>query len=141
MASEPPLRTSYSGPPLSGPGIIYTTSKLVKPDELSLETYNWWYENVHVPDLLATTVVSAAFRFKNMNPNSETPYLAVYIVPDLGALQGVAFKSVKQTHECLPGGGPAHRFVNFDTRYYQLIQEFEIGQHPLGAFIFFAIIS
>jgi hypothetical protein len=96
---------------------------------------------VHVPDLLATTVVSRAFRFKNMNPNSDLPYVAIYIVPDLGALQRIAFKSLKQTHECLPGGGPAHRFVDFDTRYYQLIQEFETGQHGLGAFILLAIVS
>lgn len=136
MPSNTPKRTAYTGPPMSGPGIIYTTSKIVKPEELSPEKFNWWYENVHIRDLLATGVVSRAFRFKNNNASADTPYLAIYVLEDMAALQQAAFKSVPQTHESLPGGGPAHRFVDFDTRYYQLIQKFEVEEHPTGEFSF-----
>lgn len=151
MNSKAPLRTSYNGPPLSGtlysilfllpqlmisigPGIIYTTSKIIQPKVLPDEKFNWWYENIHIPDMLASGVVSAAWRFKNLNPKSEIPYLAVYKIPDMAALQTPAFKSVRQAHESLPDGGPAHRYVNFDTRYYQLIQIFETEENSMGMY-------
>jgi hypothetical protein len=112
---------------MSGPGIIYTPSKIADPT-LSLEQFNNWYENVHFKDLLSTGLVKSVSRFKSINPDAEWPYLAIYVLEDMGALQRTGFKSVSIPHESLPDGGPIIKFVDFDTRFYQLVQKVEIGK-------------
>jgi hypothetical protein len=41
-------------------------------------TYNEWYETVHVPDLLAIQGVTSARRFKVMQGDIATPFVAAY---------------------------------------------------------------
>lgn len=119
-----PNRTTYDGPKLWGPGIFYSTSRISKPDQISEETYNKWYNEVHIPDVLATGGVTAAYRFRNANPNADRPYLAVYQVPDLGIIQSETFKSIPMTSDLLPNGGPCHNYIDFDTRFYKLQQDY-----------------
>lgn len=117
-------RTTYDGPKLSGPGIFYSTSRISKPDQLSVEAYNKWYNEVHIRDVLATGGVTTAFRFRNANPKADRPYLAIYHVPDLGVIQTEKFKSVPMTSDLLPNGGPCHDHIDFDTRFYKLEQDY-----------------
>ena len=134
MSSWPPKRTTYTGPSFRGPGIIYITSRLISP-LLSPETFNTWYVTVHIPDLLATGAVSSAYRFKALKPTSDAPYLTIYVLPDMGALQKeeAKFKAIPMTHASLSDGGPIQKFAEFDTRYYQLIQSFGgPGDHTAG---------
>ena len=42
------------------------------------DLYNAWYDEVHVPDLLAAPGVVAARRFKVLHSNTKWPYVATY---------------------------------------------------------------
>ncbi|KAF2496741.1 hypothetical protein BU16DRAFT_507377 [Lophium mytilinum] len=122
-----PNRTVYSGPPLSGPGILWINSKITAPDKLSPELFKTWYEEAHIPDIIGAKKgsVLAAWRYQCANPERPAPYLALYSIPDLAFLQTAEFRAVPMVHEMLPEGGPIHKFANFDTRYYKKIQVFE----------------
>lgn len=122
-----PNRTAYEGPPLSGPGILWVNSKITDADQLSPELFKKWYEMAHIPDLINAKKggVLASSRYQCPDPKQPAPYLAVYSVPDLGFLQTPEFRAVPMKHDMLPGGGPIHRFVSFDTRFYQRLQVVE----------------
>lgn len=129
-----PTRTDYEGPPLSGPGILWINSKVVKPDELSDELFQTWYEQVHIPDLIAARPggIIASWRYRCFDPERSAPYLALYSVPDLGFLTSPEFKAVPMVHDMLPGGGPIHRFASFDARYYKQVQVYETENSKPG---------
>jgi len=122
-----PTRTVYSGPPLTGPGILWINSKIIAPDKLSPELFKTWYEEVHIPDIIAAKPggVLAAWRYKCANPERPAPYLALYSIPDLAFLQTDEFRAVPMVHEMLPEGGPIHKFASFDARYYKKTQVYE----------------
>jgi hypothetical protein len=42
------------------------------------ETYNRWYDDVHVPDLLAVSGIISARRFKVLKSSMPWPYVAAY---------------------------------------------------------------
>jgi hypothetical protein len=42
------------------------------------ETYNRWYDEVHVPDLLAISGITSARRFKVLKSSTPWPYVAAY---------------------------------------------------------------
>jgi hypothetical protein len=122
-----PNRTAYTGPPLSGPGIIWVNS--VPKPSLPEDTFNKWYQTVHIPDIIGaesgTGGCVAAWRFKCRDPSRPRPYLALYSVPNMGFVQSAGFSKVSQYSEMLPEGGPSQKFVDFDTRFYQRVQVFE----------------
>jgi hypothetical protein len=123
MSESSSPRLGYSGPPLSGPGLITSYSNITKPEILSDSLFNTWYNTVHIPDVLATGAVSAAYRFRQADPESPKPYAAVYLVRDLAAIESKAFKSIPMTHPSLPNGASIHTLAHFDTRFYSLTQE------------------
>jgi hypothetical protein len=116
-----PARAPYSGPPLSGPGIFLSASRITNPI-LSDAAFNKWYNEVHIRDVLATGGVSRATRFREANPNAKSHYLALYTVPDLSVILSDEFKKIPMTHESLPEGRSIHEMVNFDTRFYSFVQ-------------------
>lgn len=122
-----PNRTAYSGPPLSGPGIIWVNS--MPKTSLPEDTYNEWYQAVHIPDIIRAEPGKggciAAWRFKCRDASRLRPYLALYSVPDMGFVQSAGFQKVSQYSEMLPDGGPSQKFVDFDTRFYQRVQVLE----------------
>lgn len=114
-----PNRTDYEGPALSGPGILWINSKLTDPESLPVEKFTRWYEDVHIPDIIAAKPggVAASWRYKCLDANRPAPFLAVYKVPDMGFLQSSEFKAIPMVHPTLPGNGPIHRFAEFDARF------------------------
>ncbi|KAF2099257.1 hypothetical protein NA57DRAFT_74761 [Rhizodiscina lignyota] len=124
-----PNRTVYDGPPLSGPGLIWSNSKVTAIDLLSPELFEKWYEEKHIPDVLGTAPedhgVVASWRYRCLDPTRDAPYLALYSVPDLSFIQTDEFKSIPQKSDMLPGGGPVHNLANFDTRFYRRVQVYE----------------
>lgn len=123
MADPSSSRLGYTGPALSGPGLITSYSNITKPEILSDPLFNTWYNTVHIPDVLATGAVTAAYRFRQADPDSPKPYMAVYFVPDLAAVESEAFKGIPMTHSLLPDGASIHTLAHFDTRFYSLTQE------------------
>lgn len=122
-----PNRTSYSGPPLSGPGIMWVNSTPKPP--LSDEIFNKWYQDIHIPDIVRAkpgdTGCPAAWRFKCQNKGRLRPYLALYSVSDMSFIQSQEFARISQYHNILPEGGPSQRFVDFDTRFYRRLNVYE----------------
>ncbi|KXJ86580.1 hypothetical protein Micbo1qcDRAFT_236879 [Microdochium bolleyi] len=140
--ATPTQRTTYIGPAPKGPGLIYAQSHITSP-ELTPDTFDRWYASVHVPDVMATGVVSHAARWACTDDESAAqadPYLATYRVPEMADLQGEAFKAIPMTHELLPGGGgekvdgrTVHDSVDIDTCFYELVEVYETEKHD-GAF-------
>ncbi|KAF2731585.1 hypothetical protein EJ04DRAFT_442739 [Polyplosphaeria fusca] len=128
-----PNRTAYSGPPLSGPGIILANS--IPRQNFAEDVYNQWYQEVHVPDVLSAKPggkgVIAAWRFKSQDSTRHRPYLALYSVPNMAFIQSREFRQVNQYSQMLPEGGPSQKSVDFDTRFYQRVQIFEKPEKEL----------
>jgi hypothetical protein len=123
MSEPASSRLAYTGLPLSGPGLITSYSNITKSEILSDSLFNTWYNTVHIPDVLATGAVASAYRFRQADPKSPKPYMAVYLVPDLAAIECEAFKSIPMSHPLLPDGANIHTLAHFDTRFYSFTQE------------------
>lgn len=123
MAESPPSRLAHHDPPLPGPGLITSYSNITKPEVFSDDLFDTWYNTVQIPDILSTGAVTAAYRFRQANLESPKPYMTVYFVPDLTAIETEAFKNISMTHSSLPDGASIHTLAQFDTRMYSLTQE------------------
>lgn len=115
-------RLAYSGSPPSGPGIFASLSKITD-DSLSDETFNKWYSQVHIPDVIETGVITKAYRYRSKNPNAERPYLAIYTCPDMTVIGGEKMKGIPMTSDLFPDGKSCHDLASFDTRFYSTTQE------------------
>lgn len=127
-----PMAQPEQAPAFSGPGLIYTTSRPFAAD-LTDDRFNKWYSGVHMADALATGAPQRASRWRCADENEPVPYLALYRVKDLAALQSEEFKKIPMTHESLPAG-PSRKHsifesINFDTRIYKLVEHFEKEKH------------
>ncbi len=105
------------------PGILFANAR-ISDAALDPETFRRWYEEVHIPDVLATSGVHAAFRYKA--PEGEVtkrPYLAVYPFADLEWLANGEFFSIPLTSEVLPNESKHILHVtDFDMRFYQTLR-------------------
>lgn len=122
-----PNRTDYEEPSLSEPGLIWINSKVTDKAILSDEAFTRWYEDIHIPDVIAAKHggILASWRYQCANKERSAPYLAVYKVPDMGFLQSPEFKAIPMTHPTLPGNGPIHQFADFDARFMEHIKTWE----------------
>lgn len=127
-------RTTYEAPPLSGPGLIYSTSRIIAP-ALTAATFDKWYSEVHIPDVIATGAIRFAARWRCADEGGPDPYLALYKVGDLAQCLNDKFKAIPMSHELLPGGEAGkgiHESADFDTRFYSLVEVFEKQKHDEG---------
>ena len=114
---------------MSTPGLLYVESVITEPSHLSSETFTQWYEQEHIPDILATSGINVAFRYESVDPHATRPYLACYPLQSLEFLQTPEFTSIPiHSTRFLPPGpdGGAGRFfdhADFDMRYYQLLAD------------------
>ena len=127
--NEKPL---LSGASLSGPGIIFSRSR-PKPGKLPLDIYHKWYNEEHIPDVLATCVVSEAWRYEDLNEDAPIPFVAIYRIPDLAEMQKPAFRDLKMTGNLLPDKNTSWReYVDSDIRIYKYLDEYETKKQPKG---------
>jgi len=117
----------------SGPGIIFVQFKLRESSEISQELLEKWYDEVHIPDVLATGGVKSAWRWKAADPEYTKQDLVLYKLPDMAFIQGPEFRSIKQTSDILPRGETIMNFVAFELRFYSLVQLFETEKQPEDA--------
>lgn len=104
------------------PGIFFVNSKITS-DTLSPQVFNRWYQDVHIPDILATSGIKAAFRYLSTTPEvAERPYLAVYPVQDVAWVRSDEFKSIPVHSDMLPNESKAiFEIADFDSRVYVLL--------------------
>ncbi|KAL2760375.1 hypothetical protein ACRALDRAFT_1078881 [Sodiomyces alcalophilus JCM 7366] len=113
-------------PPVSGRGIIYVNSGIERTDVLDEEKFMNWYDNDHIPEILETSGVSSAWRFKDVEAGKvEKPYLAMYPLEDIGFTQTEEFKKIRVHSDLIPGGASIYDLANFDVRVYNLTQVFD----------------
>jgi hypothetical protein len=110
---------------MKGPGILYVTSKIARTDILNEETYMKWYEDDHIAEIMQTSAIHSALRFKNVDPSVDKPYFVKYPMQDISFTQGEEFRKIKVHSDLLPGGGPIYDLADIDVRYYGLIQIYD----------------
>lgn len=66
-------------------GICLVNSGITAKDTLDLETFTRWYEDIHIRDILTTSGIQTAYRFKSSTDSpkpgtviSARPFLALY---------------------------------------------------------------
>lgn len=114
---------------MSGPGLLFVTSKITKPDVVSEDVFMKWYDTEHIPDLLATTGFDAAFRYRNVDSKADRPYMVAYPMRDIAFGGSDEFKSLRLHSKLFPDDGLCFNVADFDMRYYEHVQLFE----PSGA--------
>jgi hypothetical protein len=110
---------------ISGPGILYVEARISRPDILDEETYTKWYHEDHIAEIVETSGINSARRFKNIDPNAHRPYLAMYPMKDLAFTQGEEFKKIRVKSDILPGSGICYDMADNDVRYDNLIQVYD----------------
>lgn len=113
---------------MATPGLLFVQSK--PKAEFAEDSYNEWYSNYHIQDVVQSGLADLAIRYKNTDPTAKWPYLCVYRLPDVAKLQDTATtEKVPVNHDLLPNGGPWTEALDADMRPFVLLQKFE-GQIP-----------
>ncbi|KAK0708050.1 hypothetical protein B0H67DRAFT_326711 [Lasiosphaeris hirsuta] len=121
------------------PGLVFVQSKIKSTDMLSPEVFKKWYEEAHIPDLLASPAsgVGAAARYIAADVHDESaargfPYLAVYPEVDLNwiASDECTFLKVPLHHSILPA--PSHAI--FDVADFQMGAYEPLAKVEIAAF-------
>ncbi|KAK4223263.1 hypothetical protein QBC38DRAFT_54264 [Podospora fimiseda] len=105
------------------PGIITVKSGISSPD-LSSETFRKWYEQIHIPDVLATPKITSALRYRDKSNSSTLPFLAIYNVDDLNWLnqETCEFWKIPLHSDVLPADKqPIFTWAKFETEFYDLV--------------------
>lgn len=90
-------------------GVVAIFASIVHP-ELSDETFNDWYSNIHVHEAYNAGMTDLALRYKNTDPNASWKYLALYKTQDLARMQDKErLAKVAPSHEMLPGVEPGSK--------------------------------
>lgn len=110
---------------ISGPGILFVESGISQPDVLDEKTFMKWYDEDHIPEILRTSGVSSARRFKSVDTTVDKPYLSMYAMNDLSFVLGEEFKNISVHSDILPGSGICYDLAEFQLRFDTLIQVYD----------------
>lgn len=110
---------------IEGPGCFCVESKISQPDILDEETFLKWYDGEHIPEMLQTSAIKSAHRFKDINPDADKPYLVTYPLENIGFLLSDDFRSIKLKSNLLPETGEVYVQAHFDFRCDTLIQVYD----------------
>ncbi|CRK13335.1 hypothetical protein BN1723_009977 [Verticillium longisporum] len=121
----PPTTGMAEDQPIAGRGILYVNSKIARPDLINEEQYMNWYDNDHIAEILETSAMKTAFRYKDVDPSAERPFLAMYPLDDIAFMQTDEFKNIRVHSDLLPGGGPVYDVAEIDVRCYKLTQVYD----------------
>ena len=107
---------------MAGDDLLFAFSHITN-HSLTDETYNEWYDAVHIPDLLKTSGITRAYRYRNTT-SDPPPYLAIYPTT-IAFLQTPEVMSIPMSSDMLPASHYLFDIVSYDTRHYKHIQTFE----------------
>ncbi|KAF2794664.1 hypothetical protein K505DRAFT_274721 [Melanomma pulvis-pyrius CBS 109.77] len=124
---------SPAPPAWSGPGIIQSFITIPESSKLSQATLEKWLDEFYVPALIATGVVTSAWRFKAANSDFEKPLMSIYKIPELRDVQGGKLQDIKRTSDLFPTSGPLEDFVVSESRILALEQLYETTTQPEDA--------
>ncbi|KAK3671185.1 hypothetical protein LTR78_008986 [Recurvomyces mirabilis] len=115
---------------MATPGLTFVSSSIIDPQRTSEELFNRSYDEEHLPDILKYPHPKApklAKRYKNINPESKNPYLALYPVIDASVYQTAATNnlakdvSISKTLD----NQPISDFINVTVHRYEKIHTYE----------------
>lgn len=114
---------------MSTPGLLFVTARITDPSKTTDSQFNKMYNEEHLPDVLnyKTKVTDLALRYKNTDPTSARPYLALYPLEDAAFFSTNTLQQLTEDtkHSVTYGGQDITDFVHFDARPYAKIQTFE----------------
>jgi hypothetical protein len=115
-------------------GLLYVASKLTIPARISVEEYDTWYNDIHIPHILETSEIDSAYRYYATTTPDSTPewsFLAVYPVASINFFETEEFNNIPLTSATLPG--PSHSCLDiaeFDNRRYRELGKWEDKEMP-----------
>ncbi len=112
------------------PGTTFALARVKDPSKTSDEAFNRFYDEEMIPQVLdlmkSMGMPPVTLRYKNANPESDRPYLAMYPYSDVvlrHSPKRTEFLKNQQPSTIL--GGHMHNFIDFEFRMYEKIQAFE----------------
>jgi len=98
---------------ITGPGIFFVRSRIAHSakDNFDEPTFLHWYDDDHIPEVIASSGVNSGFRYLDVNKTSpfgnETngkPFLAFYPMVDTAFTISKEFTSISVKSDILPSG-------------------------------------
>jgi hypothetical protein len=128
--------TDASSKQWSGPGIMQTLMKLKPDSKLSQETLQKWWEEEYLPKMLETGIVKSACTWKAADPKYEHQNMIIYQVPDVAAMKsrGSELSDIPRTSDSFPTDGGVDDFIEFESRVYSLVQNYEVEPQSESTF-------
>ena len=108
---------------IKGPGILYVEARISRKDIMDEDVYMNWYDNDHIAEIIETSGVDSAFRYKR--EDAEWPYLAIYEMRDIAFTQGEEFRKIRVHSDLLPGSKLCYDLADNNVRYYKLLQVYD----------------
>jgi len=112
---------------ISGPGILFVRSRISSP-LLSEPTFLHWYDDDHIPEVVATSGIKSGFRYVDVNKTSPdgddanaTPFLACYPMDRIEFMLSEEFKTINVASEMLPGSKVIYDLAHMDVRFLGLV--------------------
>ena len=115
---------------VKGPGTLYVTSRISRPDILDEETFFKWYDEDHIDEIVHTSGMKSALRYRDVDfrekqERKEKVFLAIYPMPDMTFLMTDEFRSIRVKSSILPDTGLIYDLAEMDVRYLGLVHKTE----------------
>ncbi|KAH7038154.1 uncharacterized protein B0I36DRAFT_76129 [Microdochium trichocladiopsis] len=133
----------------SGPGLCLIAAKITEPHLLSARQLSKWYEECHIPRLMATGGFSSMLRGAAADlDNGAYPFVSIYAMPDISFANSQAFKlNIGPDHPVdhelypLPDGAKISDVVEIDFRIYRRITDCHAGGRVSNEIKAFALVE
>lgn len=114
-------------------GIIAAFSKNASQDIISDDALMSWYDEIHIPDVIATSGMRTALRFEAINPEAKYRWLVVYPVNDIGFAATEEFDKIPKGGHKEIGGREFTDLAELDLRIGARTQVIESNASKKGA--------
>ncbi|KAI0406445.1 hypothetical protein F4802DRAFT_596137 [Xylaria palmicola] len=119
---------------MATPGLMFVASRVRDRRKTSDVLYNRFYNEEHLPDVLASSQTKLALRYKNLSgdgDNATLPYLALYPVDDAAIIGSPeSLKRLEDTKKSrILGCDDIFDLIHFELRAYEKIQAYEASGH------------
>lgn len=120
---------------MSKPGLMYIISHPIDPEKTPDDKYNLFYNEEHLPDVLAGGPIDVALRYKNVNPEAKAQYIALYPLDNadyMGSAENLRLLEDTRKSRTL-GCDDIADLIHFELRPYTKIQTYEGPPHEGAA--------
>jgi len=105
---------------MSFPFLVYVASTITELNLLET-SYNKWYQDFHIPDILSTESVQKATWYQGVQKEKGTTWLALYECIDFEFMvDPEKLKKIPKSHPLLGKDKMVWQVANFDMRHYAL---------------------